>query len=139
MYILDGYRPDDVTALFAIEQACFRRGLRWTARGFRQALRDSESWVAYQESRPIGLLVSWVERGVPYIASIAVLEEFRGRGIASQLIENAERHYGSEYGRISLQVRADNPAQTLYFRLGYRVSGFRKGVVRMEKVLNEIR
>jgi len=139
MYILDGYRPDDVTELWAIEQECFPRGLRWNAKQFKGVLKSSLVWVAYEgpfNYYPVGFLVSWVDRGTPHIASIGVRKANRGEGIGTRLIQKAEEFYGREHDAINLNVRAENPAQQLYFRLGYRTCGFRKGILKMQKDLS---
>jgi ribosomal protein S18 acetylase RimI-like enzyme len=59
----------------------------------------------------------------PYIASIAVAEYARGKGIGSQLLAFAEKHEaGSRF--IFLCVSSFNHrAQELYYRLGYERVG----------------
>jgi ribosomal protein S18 acetylase RimI-like enzyme len=61
-------------------------------------------------------------RGAWALTNVAVLPEYRGRGIASQLVDTAIEHVRRHAGqRLLLQVRADNPpAQALYKRRGWR-------------------
>lgn len=62
-----------------------------------------------------------------FIANVAVLPEYRGRGIARQLTDRAIDHVKSHKGkRIYLQVRADNlTAQHIY-----RTTGFEEFAIR---------
>jgi ribosomal protein S18 acetylase RimI-like enzyme len=62
---------------------------------------------------------------VPYIYSIAVARDMRGYGIATKLIAEAEHwHKQAGYRKIWLKTTIENPAQTLYFKLGYRISEY---------------
>lgn len=86
--------------------------------------------VAIAEATPIGAawLRQWtlanrgfgfVDTAIPEMA-IAVLPEYRGQGVGTQLVIQllwAAREY---YPAVSLNVRADNPARRLYERLGFR-------------------
>lgn len=55
-----------------------------------------------------------------------VAEQFRGKGIATQLIQTAINFAKSEgCSRVSLSTAADNPAQKLYEALGFKLSGFK--------------
>ena len=57
-----------------------------------------------------------------YIWSVATTREFRSRGIASGLISDAIQWCRiSGMQRLELTVNVDNPAQKLYFDLGFRV------------------
>jgi ribosomal protein S18 acetylase RimI-like enzyme len=82
--------------------------------------------------RPIGAawlrLPSGEHKGYGYVGddipelSIAVLPEYRGRGVGTRLLTHL---FASECGKlsISLSVSADNPAVRLYERFGFeRVS-----------------
>lgn len=56
-----------------------------------------------------------------FIANVAVLPAFRGRGIARQLTDRAISHIKANQGRqVFLQVRLDNPvAQHIYYESGF--------------------
>ncbi len=75
--------------------------------------RDGEHRLGFILLDPCGVA------GSPYVASIAVAEEARGRGIGSELMAFAERHFAGRK-HLFLCVSSFNPrAQALYRRLGY--------------------
>ena len=93
----------------------------------RAALRRSgdELYVAREGGQPQGFILirPLGFAGSPYIVSIAVAENARGKGIGAQLLAFAERHAaGSRF--IFLCVSSFNlRAQALYRRLGYEQVG----------------
>jgi ribosomal protein S18 acetylase RimI-like enzyme len=70
----------------------------------------------------IGAFAIVTERGGPYIWSIATQPSLRRLGVGRSLLEEIAQHY-RQAGRqsIGLTCKTTNPAQTLYFRCGYRV------------------
>jgi ribosomal protein S18 acetylase RimI-like enzyme len=101
--------------------------LRRDLEGCHAALRrpGSELFVARERGAPAGFILihPYGCAGSPYIASVAVAEEARGRGIGTQLVAFAERRMaGSRF--IFLCVSSFNRGgQELYSRLGYRRVG----------------
>jgi [ribosomal protein S18]-alanine N-acetyltransferase len=83
------------------------------------------------QARPSGfvLLARYGLAGSPYIASIAVAPESRGRGVGSQLLRFAEEHYAGS-GHLFLLVSSFNHrAQNLYREHGYEFVGELKDYV----------
>ena len=61
---------------------------------------------------------------VGYIQSVAVREDYRGRGLGTALLEHAERRIFRDQPNVFICVSSFNPAaRRLYERLGYRVVG----------------
>ncbi len=85
----------------------------------------TELFVARDEGRAAGfiLLAAYGLAGSPYIASIAVAEGARGRGVGSQLLRFADEHFSGR-GHIFLLVSSFNhgPHQ-FYRRHGYEFIG----------------
>ena len=72
------------------------------------------------EGRPIGRL--YIDRGEDdiRITDIALLPEFRGRGIGRMLMEEDPGGGRGTGKRVTIHVEHDNPARRLYDRLGFR-------------------
>ncbi len=62
--------------------------------------------------------------GSPYLATIAVDERWRGRGVGRELIAYVEDHYRPQARHLFLCVSSFNPrARALYERLGFTQVG----------------
>jgi len=85
--------------------------------------------MAGTEQKPVGAvwirLYSEDNRGYGYVndltpeLSIAVLPEYRGRGVGTKLIRHMLDAVGKNYQAISLSVIRENPAVRLYRRFGF--------------------
>jgi ribosomal protein S18 acetylase RimI-like enzyme len=64
---------------------------------------------------------------------MAVLAEYRGRGVGSELLTRLLKSAGSLYRAVSLSVTADNPAVRLYERAGFERVGDRETSLTMVK------
>ena len=85
----------------------------------------SELFVAREHSRPAGFILihPYGFAGSPYIASVAVAEGARGRGIGSQLVAFAERQMAARRFIFLCVSSFNRRAQELYSRLGYQRVG----------------
>jgi ribosomal protein S18 acetylase RimI-like enzyme len=121
--LIRGYKPSDFKRINDINQLSFDCP---QPEMLLQAEADrGHTWVAEEEGIVVGFVVGKIKLGNPYVSCIAVAYEHRGKGIATKLLEAFEKDYeglqkpGNKV--FWLQVSADNPAQKLYFDLGYRV------------------
>lgn len=94
-------------------------------------IKNGETWVAELDGKVVGFLISRITQvglggqGRVNIYNVAVDEQFRGKGIATELFKACHDFYkGQEY--IYLHVDVNNPAQKLYFDLGYRASEIKR-------------
>lgn len=83
-------------------------------------------------SRQAGYVLASAAFDEGEILRIAVLPEFRGRGVGSELLEKAEKALAERGVKtVFLEVRADNrPAMSLYSSHGYLPTGIRRDYYR---------
>jgi ribosomal protein S18 acetylase RimI-like enzyme len=85
--------------------------------------------VALGNIKPIGAawLRLWLEedKGFGYVSdeipelAIAVVPDFRGQGVGTELLRQILEAAKTKYSAVSLSVRANNPAMGLYERTGF--------------------
>ena len=125
------YRPEDFTALYAIEESCFEAPLRFS-RGYMRSLVQgpgTATWIAEQDGQLAGFaIVECAQEGgepVAYIQTLEVAAKQRHRGAGSELlrrVESSARDAGARL--IWLHVDAENAtAIRLYEAHGYRHQG----------------
>lgn len=128
----------DLLEVVEIEESC---GLsRWGWEAYHAELAPARNSVMLvtrfhsgQDSSPgkkiVGFIASRLVSDELHINNVAVREGYRRLGIARELIETALDEAARMGARISfLEVRAGNePAQALYRRCGFRVTGRRPG------------
>ena len=87
---------------------------------YREFYPQCEFLVIELEGRPIGRL--YIDRGDEdiRITDIALLPEFRGRGIGRMLMDEILAEGRDTRKRVTIYVEHDNPARRLYDRLGFR-------------------
>ena len=86
------------------------------------------------DGEPAGRL--YVHRGPNEIriVDVALLPAFRGRGIGTRLLRALIAEADAQGRKLSIHVEANNPARTLYERLGFRPAGEHGIYVLMERV-----
>ena len=125
------YKPEDFTALYAIEERCFQPPLSFSRRTMRQLVNSPHvaTWIAEEDGRMAGFaIVEWAEeagRLIAYIQTIEVAPEQIRHGIGGELLrrmEGSARLAGAQ--AIWLHVDAANAgAIHLYEANGYRGEG----------------
>lgn len=91
-------------------------------------------WVYLINNEIVGYLMLATERGAAYLSQVATRSTARRRGVATGLITRAAQMLRAG-GTADwwLQTNFQNPAQKLYFDLGFRVSGFQKHLYGLDK------
>jgi len=101
--------------------------LRRDLEGARAALHRSgtELFIARDGAERLGflLLAPYGLAGAPYVASIAVAETARGRGVGSQMLRWAEQHFAGRRDLFLLVSSFNTRAQQLYLRHAYTQVG----------------
>ena len=126
---------EDLEQVYALEKASF--STPWSLDSFQFELKENKAahlWVAEVrgndgEKKVIGMIVVWLLVDEAHIATVAVEEDYRRRGIASQLICTALTDLGEKGAiRATLEVREGNKAaQELYRGFDFKFVGRRKG------------
>lgn len=129
--IRNSFEDGELSVLYEIEKECFSKEFRWAEPVFRQEMTAARQknfvWVAYIGTRIAGFLIAAEENGKLNIETANVSRLHRRKGVATRLIaacEKAAKQRG--YKNMKLEVWTENPAQVLYFQLGYRVCGFKR-------------
>lgn len=118
---------DDV---MIIENSSF--AVPWSKRAFTEELtgnRFARYIVAEVSDKIIGYAGMWRIFDEGHITNIAVLPEFRGKGVGTRLIHNLIKMAKNEnIIKMTLEVRTGNmAARKLYSNLGFIECGLRKG------------
>ena len=86
---------------------------------------QGKTWVAEIDGVVFGFIIGKLKHSKPYVYNIAVSQAYRKQGIATELMKTFEEYYSKLQKKgnncLWLQVNTNNPAQKLYFDLGYRV------------------
>ena len=123
--------PDQIASVLAIEEASFTSP--WTREMYLSELENpsvSFCYLAgYQDGPAVGFCSFWRVLDELHINNLAVLPDFRRRGVGAELLAYVLRE-GAGMGavRATLEVRRSNtPAIMLYERFGFTVAGIRHG------------
>jgi len=120
-------RYNDIDQIAEIEKKCF--SLPWSKKSFEQELLNEHSYYECAEENGIvvGYMGMWKILDECHITNVAVLPEYRNKGIAAMLIEKIiEVCKCSEIIGMTLEVRESNlPAINLYKKFGFYSAGKR--------------
>ena len=120
----------DIDGLYEIEAKHFSHP--WTKEQFLYEISENEFstiLVAEEEDKIVGFLVYWILFDNAQICNICVRDEYRKKGIASDLFDIAENAFQMhECFSITLEVRVSNePAINLYKKRGFSTVCVKKG------------
>lgn len=120
-------RKDDLDSVMVIDRLSF--SMPWPKSAYIHDLIDNPSALLRvaeidsnsSSSQIVGMVDTWLILDEAHIGTLAVHPDFRGRGIASKLIELALLEaYEKGASRAMLEVRASNhAAQSLYNKYGF--------------------
>jgi ribosomal protein S18 acetylase RimI-like enzyme len=111
----------DISIIIDMDRECFPPNQQLDESEYREALMNGKGWVyeTLHNKTIVGFLVATME-GMPYVFSVAVKPEHRGKFIATRLMHMFLKEY-DKYPFVHLHTDNENPAQTLYFKLGFRI------------------
>lgn len=98
---------------------------------YRSAFPEAERWVLRYENRDAGIAIL-NEGSEVRIVDLALLPEFRGRGIGTALLAELKERAAGLGVPVVLHVEMHNRARRLYERLGFRPAEAVGIYVRME-------
>jgi len=123
---LRAVRDDDLDAVAAVDEACFPPIWRYPRAMLAASMRPTARMVAAElDRRLVGYQLSMQEGNEAQIIRLAVIPEYRRRGIASQLMADALATFRrGRVRRVALNTQSDNAAaQRLYERFGFQRTG----------------
>jgi ribosomal-protein-alanine N-acetyltransferase len=119
--IIRGMLPKDLDQIVNIEKICF--SLPWSKASFENELKNEYAYYqcAEESGKIAGYMGMWRIIDECHITNVAVLPEYRNRGIAGKLIQKmVEICKCSEISSMTLEVRVSNiPAINLYKKFGF--------------------
>jgi ribosomal protein S18 acetylase RimI-like enzyme len=89
---------------------------------YREAYAEAEEIIIEVEARPIGRLLVYRSDLEARLVDIALMPEWRGCGIGSELIGRLQQEAASAGKPLTLHVAKSNRAMRLYERLGFKVA-----------------
>jgi ribosomal-protein-alanine N-acetyltransferase len=127
--------PTDFETLYAIDQACYPRGIAYTRRMLRWYLNQGVSLCIVAQTAGatdravLGFIIAHARGGEGFIVTIDVLQAHRRSGIGTALLQETERRLadmGTRY--VELQTATNNEAGVAFWlRHGYRSFGVTRG------------
>ena len=122
-------KEEDLNKIMVIEKSSF--ATPWTYDAFYNELYSNQFAhyvVAEVEDEIIGYCGLWVIIDEGHITNIAILPEYRGKGLGEQLLRAVmETAKGLGAETLTLEVRvSNNVAKGLYRKLGFQDGGIRK-------------
>ena len=120
---------EHIDGVLALEEETF--SIPWTRADFEREIKENFMaiyYVAVEDGRIIGYAGMWHVITEGHITNVGVLEDARGKGVGSMLMEKLiDVALEKEMIGITLEVRMGNaPAQALYHKYGFRAEGIRK-------------
>lgn len=123
---IDSIKKSDCAELAALDRVCF--AVPWSEKSFFEETENPNAryFIARDENKIVGYCGFWRVADEGQVMNIAVLPEYRRRGIAAMLIE-CMINAAENLEQLVLEVRESNiGAIRLYEKFGFEVAGRRK-------------
>lgn len=123
MMRIDRLKDEYVADVWEIEKACFSNP--WSREDIQAQVNCDTSCflVAIEQGKAVGYMGLQIFSGEGYVTNIAVLPQYRGRGIACALMQ---KQLENDMSFITLEVRESNSvAISLYLKFGFEIIGKR--------------
>jgi [ribosomal protein S18]-alanine N-acetyltransferase len=123
-------KEEDIEQIVGIEQLSF--AIPWSKEAFYNELYKNQfaTYLVIEDGEKIiGYCGVWIVVDEAHITNIAILPEYRGRGLGESILTKV-MDLAKEFGArsMTLEVRVSNlVAQNLYRKLGFENGGIRKG------------
>jgi ribosomal-protein-alanine N-acetyltransferase len=133
--VLQPFADGDFETLYALDQACYPRGIAYSRSTLREflSLPEADCLVARLEPNPrspvTGFIIGESEGTLSHIITIDVAARYRRTGVGTALLEALERRLSKRGVRnVELETATTNaPGIAFWERHGYRKSGVLRG------------
>lgn len=117
-------KQKDLNEVLRIERICFKHPYDYSTFLYFLIKCADGFYVAEENNQIVGYIISSVEGDKGTLVSVAVLPEFRRRGIGSRLMEESMNFFSSKVDYVELQVRVSNvEAISFYKKFGFEETG----------------
>jgi len=128
---LHAYAPGDFDKLYALDQACFPRGIAYSRRMLAHFLSmpQGNCIVAGEGAAIAGFIITEEEAPLGHILTLDVAESHRRQGLGTRLLARSEEELaGRGVRQIVLESSVENAAGVAFWeRHGFRIVGRLKG------------
>ena len=107
----------------AQQEAFLRMQFNAQKHWYNQAYPNADHQIILLDGQPAGRIMVTTEPGSAHLVDIALLPEFRNRGIGTKLVADLVEKSAQAGSKVRLQVLRTNPAIHLYERLGFVKTG----------------
>ncbi|HKJ79890.1 MAG TPA: GNAT family N-acetyltransferase [Prolixibacteraceae bacterium] len=87
---------------------------------YTNAYKGAEFNLILLKKTPIGRLYLWRTESQIRIMDIALLPEYRGKGIGTRILNSLIRESEKSVKKLNIHVEHNNPALSLYERMGFK-------------------
>lgn len=107
----------------AQQEAFLRMQFNAQQQSYEMTYQGADHQVILLDSRPVGRILVHRENNAHVLVDIALLDEYRNRGIGTRLLQQLIASTAQQGAPLRLQVIKSNPALHLYQRLGFVKTG----------------